>query len=647
MEPFPDRLPLVIGVTGHRDLRDDDLPKLEQEVAAIVATLRRDYLGNSPETPVIILSSLAEGADRLVARVALAHGAQLVAPMPMPVDEYRRDFEPGLKPGNTAEFDALLGKAIAAPVMPFAAGNSIETIQADRAKRAEQYRAVGRFIAQHCNVLIALWNGDDKSMSAGGTTEVVTIKRHGVPLAISGSARASIDVSEAGPVIHVLTPRVKAPDALPAVSVAPWGHAFVKRHRGGRIRQFMRRTKEFIAGLTGREPGDRKAQLSEVEAQELAAWEAFEALTKLTANFNREAAALVASSDGPRLMEKSIDYLFDTTGEQPRVDLTTAKKYGIERAPRWCRLYAIADALAQRRRVQFRRDWLHVYALAFIAFFCFLLFPLIDLLANAILILYCLAFIALFAVFVRALFGQHQIHFLDYRALAEALRIAIYWKLAGIIAAFDRHVPTCAIGTLGAVADAYPMQQPNEMAWVKLSLRMLELVEAGETPSPGSELDPAAHAIARHYWVYGQYTFYGRGERRHTRFAERLENTAIIFVVLSPFVIVPLIIAFTHAPGGGHSSVLRETLLFISGLLPGLATVVNGYSEKLALKAQARQYDRMRALFGRAFALLPDTITSDTAALAQATYVELGREALEEHAEWVAIYRQRPIEPPK
>jgi hypothetical protein len=110
---------------------------------------------------------------------------------------------------------------------------------------------------------------------------------------------------------------------------------------------------------------------------------------------------------------------------------------------------------------------------------------------------------------------------------------------------------------------------------------------------------------------------------------------------------VPLIIAFTHAPGGGHSSVLRETLLFISGLLPGLATVVNGYSEKLALKAQARQYDRMRALFGRAFALLPDTITSDTAALAQATYVELGREALEEHAEWVAIYRQRPIEPPK
>ena len=72
MEPLPDRLPLVIGVTGHRDLRDQDVPRLEQEVAAIISGLRRDYLGDDQETPIIVLSALAEGADRLVARVALA-----------------------------------------------------------------------------------------------------------------------------------------------------------------------------------------------------------------------------------------------------------------------------------------------------------------------------------------------------------------------------------------------------------------------------------------------------------------------------------------------------------------------------------------------------------------------------------------------
>src|SRR5215469_15927105 len=119
MQPLPDRLPLVIGVTGHRDLRDEDVPQLEAEVERIIAGLRSDYLDDGNETPIIILSALAEGADRLVARVALRQGARLIAPLPMPREEYRRDFEPGLKPGNAAEFDALLGQAVAAPVVPF------------------------------------------------------------------------------------------------------------------------------------------------------------------------------------------------------------------------------------------------------------------------------------------------------------------------------------------------------------------------------------------------------------------------------------------------------------------------------------------------------------------------------------------------
>src|SRR5262245_23373182 len=112
MEPLPARLPLVIGVTGHRDLRDQDVPELERQVAAVIARLRRDYLGGDRSTPIVILSALAEGADRLVARVALAEGARLIAPLPLPPDEYRRDFEPGLEPGNIAEFEQLLAQAI-------------------------------------------------------------------------------------------------------------------------------------------------------------------------------------------------------------------------------------------------------------------------------------------------------------------------------------------------------------------------------------------------------------------------------------------------------------------------------------------------------------------------------------------------------
>jgi hypothetical protein len=90
---------------------------------------------------------------------------------------------------------------------------------------------------------------------------------------------------------------------------------------------------------------------------------------------------------------------------------------------------------------------------------------------------------------------------------------------------------------------------------------------------------------------------------------------------------------------------LRTVILLLSGLLPGFAATLTAYSERLALKAQARQYERMRILFERAYELLPERIDSTTAGLVRAVYRELGIEAMRENAEWVAVYRQRPIEP--
>jgi hypothetical protein len=82
-------------------------------------------------------------------------------------------------------------------------------------------------------------------------------------------------------------------------------------------------------------------------------------------------------------------------------------------------------------------------------------------------------------------------------------------------------------------------------------------------------------------------------------------------------------------------------------VLPALAAVPVGYVEQLAFKAQARQYDRMRQLFERALELLPETPVELDSNLAQDIFYALGKEAMSENAEWVAIYRQRPIRPPQ
>src|SRR5262245_34928384 len=97
-------LPLIVGVTGHRDLRAEDVPQLEAMVRKIFDEIQQQM----PHTPLVVVSALAEGADRLVARIALERGHRLVAPLPMTPKVYATDFA---TQESQDEFHELLGQA--------------------------------------------------------------------------------------------------------------------------------------------------------------------------------------------------------------------------------------------------------------------------------------------------------------------------------------------------------------------------------------------------------------------------------------------------------------------------------------------------------------------------------------------------------
>ena len=83
-------VPLVFGVTGHRDLRPEDIAPLR----AAVRQWLMDYRAAFPTTPFLVMSCLAEGADRLVAEEALSiPSTQLVAVLPLSTKDYEADFE--------------------------------------------------------------------------------------------------------------------------------------------------------------------------------------------------------------------------------------------------------------------------------------------------------------------------------------------------------------------------------------------------------------------------------------------------------------------------------------------------------------------------------------------------------------------------
>ena len=158
---------LRIGVTGHRRLPDEGA--LAEQVRRALQRIR-ELLPSSPYTPVLftVISPLAEGADRLVAREVLkSEGADLEAPLPLPREEYLRDFQ---SDESKREFDDLLSRA-----------REITELGPSES-REKAYERVGHYVVDRCDVLIALWDGEPPR-GQGGTAEIVEYARdQGAPL---------------------------------------------------------------------------------------------------------------------------------------------------------------------------------------------------------------------------------------------------------------------------------------------------------------------------------------------------------------------------------------------------------------------------------------------------------------------------------
>jgi hypothetical protein len=640
MDQVPYRLPLVIGATGHRDLRDEDIPALERAVGGVIERLKRDYLHGDTETPIVLLSSLAEGADQLVARVALDHGFHLIAPLPMQADEYRNDFKASKNAHALPEFNRLLAKAVAAPVMPFVDGNTLHNVR-EEWRRALQYREVGVFIVRHCHVLIALWNGDEKSTAVGGTSEVVRFKRDGISLDVAESSRASLDAPEIGAVVYIDTRRVKPGGNVVGVAVRPYGRELVENHRGGRLRRAWRGVAGISASLFG------IARRTDQETAELRAWETFAVQTEMTRQFNREASDLGREEDCRERLDKSLEYLFDNPTDRPAGVL--ARAHGLKVVPRWCELYAIADTLALGWQTRFQRDWRVLFLLGFAAIVAFEVVTHVYPKLSLLFVVYSVVFLVVFIYFWHARRRQHQERYLDYRALAEALRVAVFWKLLGIGTSFksDKSSGKSAVDLSSgeSVADAYPIRQPRELDWIKTSLRALELLEETHAKRPPHRPEQEGYSCARDSWVRGQADFFSNKGPRHDHRAAVLEVRSMAFLVISA--VAAFILFGLETYGHWHHGQLGHDLIVLAvGLSAGIAAICAGYAEKLALNAQARQYDRMRALFERAEKILPSSVDERTFPRTQALFAELGAEAMKETAGWVEIYRQRPIRPP-
>ncbi|MDF0601111.1 RyR domain-containing protein [Psychromarinibacter sp. C21-152] len=160
-----------IGVSGHRDRR---ISAENRRLVAAIDVALKDIQSACPGHVFEVVSPLAEGADRLVARRAMALlDARLTAVLPFRMDLYRQDFvhTGGANAAertrhSLAEFQHLLDEATTVFELPALA----EDTDIDQL-RTRQYEAAGAWLLQHCDRMVLVWDGNP-ARGQGGTGDV-------------------------------------------------------------------------------------------------------------------------------------------------------------------------------------------------------------------------------------------------------------------------------------------------------------------------------------------------------------------------------------------------------------------------------------------------------------------------------------------
>lgn len=204
MKQCTEKIPIIFGITGHRDI----FPQHESVIQEMIQKIFQDQKSKYPHTPLILLTPLAEGADRIAARAMLSIGGSIIVPLPLSKEEYKKDFKTN---ESLMEFNDLLSQAMETFVVPE------QKFTRSSSKRNIQYASAGAYVVKYSNALIAVWDGTE-SGKFGGTSFVVNMK-------IQGSetneeiALGKLVQQQTGPVYHILTPRITNGDKWDSISL--------------------------------------------------------------------------------------------------------------------------------------------------------------------------------------------------------------------------------------------------------------------------------------------------------------------------------------------------------------------------------------------------------------------------------------------
>jgi hypothetical protein len=571
------KIPFMVGVVGHRDLVPVEIPQIRAAIADMLQHLRDE----NPDVPLQLLCSMAAGADLLVAEVAAQIGISIIALLPYARALCRNDLQ---TEDERSTFDRLCDLS---DVVELSLPENAKSgdIQQPGELRDRQLQRAGSLIARYSGLMVAVWNGMSTDYRAG-TARAIEFRRQGV-----------MPTDEL-----VVAPR----DVL----LSPQDDDLNFEIRCSRLSQ-QGSGGVVVRGFVGSDSrGGRECP------------KALRTTLHRLAELNRDIEEFGGhiASKGRRLSQPSptpvpqtlqyLDRLFsaaDWMGSHYRRCFTLALKarYG---------LWAVMAFLL----ITFKKD--SVGGIAFIA------------------ILGVLA-VFLFGTLLAMWAHRRSWHrkYLDYRALAEALRVDFYWEVAGVRKEFD-----------GEFAhESFLQKQDVDLQWIRYAMRAVSLQLAIRPCGNFKVGFPFVYAA----WVGDDDPVNGTGQmlyykqRLHTltrkqHNAERIDR-ALLFGGLILAIAFAIDVALRTESKAFLPVDVRSGMLWGLALVPVYAAIFEIYLNEKADRALIRQYRYMYGLFSFAAKELRGASSGER----QLDILRsLGHACLAEHAQWILAHRDKRIQ---
>jgi len=586
-------VPLYIGISGHRDIPLDaeSLAGFSASIQGILEWYRKDC----PHTEIRLMSLLASGADSVAAQAALDIGIKVTGILPLPRDEYARDFE---TESELASFNRLCDLCAELYELPLRAG-CIEDFRSHGSARDKRYEAGGAFLAHHCHALIAIWNGCDNGL-AGGTAHVARMQLEGV------SQEQSLDVPTSGPVHWIYSTRsrhdehLKSSDPmLPEISCIQLVSADTDELESSCTATLY--PGAWRAGTTGSDDADALDKAGKFYAS----------LRTSIDRFNRDAIANKRPLDS---LAKG--YADDPSFLKP-VD----------------RLYAHADAcsMCYQRKADSMMIRLGLAGLA-----CFCSMVIFDELLNyvfTLIVFFCLL-VAAYAIHLYGVRKEFDGRYFDYRSLAELCRVTYYLGLSGL--EFDP-------------GELIPGRYRSSLSWIAYAARLVAIpMEVAPIRSGDTKATQARWVSAQYEWYIRKLPLKQTALDRRRVF--RLGFFGLAIVTAAGFFAGKMYGVFT----GTDVSPWWDLRFFKNGLAASwiqalfdifisVGAVFAFFMEIKAYEDEIELYRRASTSFKRALERLQHSVNRESS---YSVLYELGRMAVGEHAEWNSLHRAKPLELP-